>query len=67
MATNNEDLKHLYENLILIDGSANLVHKKFARDQEGVIQRAKDAGNRHRFIHCMPSWAIYKEIIVLSN
>ncbi|GAB0088205.1 uncharacterized protein DMENIID0001_025960 [Sergentomyia squamirostris] len=39
-----KNFDHLYENLILIDGAANLVHKKFTRDQESVIQRAKDAG-----------------------
>lgn len=39
-----ESFKHLYENLILIDLAANLVHKKYSRDQENVIQRAKDAG-----------------------
>lgn len=48
-----DHLKHLYENLILIDGSANLVHKKYSRDQQSVIQRAKDAGKAlvHRHTH----------------
>lgn len=49
-ATTPESFKHLYENLILIDGAANLVHKKYSRDQESVIQRAKDAGQSN-FIH----------------
>lgn len=43
-ATPETSYKHLYENLILVDVAANLVHKKYARDQESVIQRAKDAG-----------------------
>lgn len=47
-ATPESSFKHLYENLILIDLAANLVHKKYSRDQENVIQRAKDAGQYAR-------------------
>lgn len=32
------------DNYILVDVGANLVNKKFTRDMESVIQRAKDAG-----------------------
>lgn len=41
----NDDMKHCYENLILIDASASLTNKKFSRDLDSVIQRAQDAGN----------------------
>ena len=34
------------ENYILIDVGANLTNKKFTRDLDSVIQRAKDAGNK---------------------
>lgn len=43
---NTEDLmKHCYENLIVIDVGANLTNKKYSRDLDSVMQRAKDAGN----------------------
>ncbi|XP_036323561.1 3'-5' ssDNA/RNA exonuclease TatD-like [Rhagoletis pomonella] len=38
------DMKHCFENLIVIDAGANLTNKKYSRDLESVIQRAKDAG-----------------------
>jgi len=46
MAENNkvDDMKHCYENLILIDAGANLTNKKYSRDLESVIQRAQDSG-----------------------
>lgn len=40
-----DSMKECYENLILIDIGANLTNKKYSRDLESVIQRAKDAGN----------------------
>ncbi|XP_075223222.1 3'-5' ssDNA/RNA exonuclease TatD [Lycorma delicatula] len=40
----NQTMKQCYENYILIDAGANLTNKKFGRDLESVIQRAKDAG-----------------------
>ncbi|XP_026477897.1 uncharacterized protein LOC113384401 [Ctenocephalides felis] len=39
-----DSMKECYENLILIDIGANLTNKKYSRDLESVIQRAKDAG-----------------------
>lgn len=39
-----EELKGCYENLIVIDIGANLTNKKYGRDLESVVQRAKDAG-----------------------
>ncbi|CAH2044635.1 unnamed protein product, partial [Iphiclides podalirius] len=39
-----EELKGCYENLIVIDIGANLTNKKYSRDLESVVQRAKDAG-----------------------
>lgn len=52
MATNSESTKldnisafeQCYENLIVIDIGANLTNKKYSRDLDSVIQRAKDAG-----------------------
>lgn len=37
-------LEHCYENLILIDCGSNLANKKYARDLDQVLKRAKDAG-----------------------
>lgn len=49
MATNNEEnstkMEKCYENYILVDVGANLTNKKYTRDLESVIQRARDAGN----------------------
>lgn len=39
-----DNLKGCYENLIVIDIGANLTNKKYGRDLDSVIQRAKDAG-----------------------
>lgn len=39
-----DDMKHCYENLILIDVGANLTNKKYSRDLDAVIQRAQDSG-----------------------
>lgn len=33
------------ETYLLVDIGANLTNKKYARDLDGVIQRAKDSGN----------------------
>lgn len=48
MATSDEnvvdDMKHFYENLILIDVGANLTNKKYSRDLDAVVQRAQDSG-----------------------
>lgn len=41
---NIDDMKHCFENLIVIDAGANLTNKKYSRDLDSVIQRAKDAG-----------------------
>lgn len=40
----NKIMEQCYENLIVIDVGANLTNKKYSRDLESVIQRAKDAG-----------------------
>lgn len=39
-------LKQL-ENYIIVDVGANLTNKKFSRDLDSVVQRAKDAGIYH--------------------
>lgn len=47
MENGNESFKNMeqcYENLIVVDVGANLTNKKFSRDLDSVIQRAKDAG-----------------------
>lgn len=38
------DMAKYYENYILIDVGANLTSKKYGRDLDSVIQRAKDSG-----------------------
>ncbi|KAG8229582.1 hypothetical protein J437_LFUL010174 [Ladona fulva] len=37
-------MQQCYENYVIVDVGANLTNKKFSRDLESVIQRAKDAG-----------------------
>lgn len=37
-------MQDCYENYILVDIGANLTNKKYGRDLDSVIQRAKDAG-----------------------
>lgn len=49
LETNNKSersskMEQCYENLIVVDIGANLTNKKYSRDLESVIQRAKDAG-----------------------
>lgn len=39
-----DEMKHCYENLIVVDVGANLTNKKYIRDLDSVIQRAKDSG-----------------------
>lgn len=44
----NNDLTKLstcFDNYVLIDVGANLTNRKFSRDLESVVQRAKDAGS----------------------
>ena len=40
-----DEMKQCYENLIVIDVGANLTNKKYIRDLDSVIQRAKDSGD----------------------
>lgn len=40
-----QNMEKCFENYILIDVGANLTNKKYSRDLESVIQRAKDSGN----------------------
>lgn len=40
-------LMNCCDNYILIDVGANIINKKFARDVDSVIQRAKDAGKNN--------------------
>lgn len=39
-----QSMEQCYENLIVIDIGANLTNKKYSRDLDSVVQRAKDAG-----------------------
>lgn len=39
-----KNMETFYENYILIDVGANLTNKKFSRDLESVVKRAKDSG-----------------------
>lgn len=49
-----DDMKHCYENLILIDAGANLTNKKYSRDLDAVIQRAQDSGKQWKKLYCSP-------------
>lgn len=40
-----DSMKHCFENLIVIDVGANLTNKKYSRDLDSVVQRARDAGS----------------------
>ena len=42
--TNGKGLMKKLNNYIIVDVGANLTNKKFSRDLDAVIQRAKDAG-----------------------
>jgi len=45
-AKSSEDSMHqCYDNYVIVDIGANLTNKKYSRDLDSVIQRAKDAGN----------------------
>lgn len=49
-----QNMEQCYENLIVIDIGANLTNKKYSRDLDSVVQRAKDAGEsklHHPFIY----------------
>lgn len=39
-----KNMETFYENYILIDVGANLTNKKFSRDLDSVVKRAKDSG-----------------------
>lgn len=39
-----DPIKENYDNYLLIDVGSNMVNKKFSRDLELVLQRAKDSG-----------------------
>lgn len=41
---NPSNMEHCYENLILIDCGSNLANKKYARDLDQILKRAKEAG-----------------------
>ena len=44
MAVNADKVLKQLDNYIIVDVGANLTNKKFARDLDAVVQRAKDAG-----------------------
>lgn len=48
--SNMDDIKNCFDNLIVIDTGANLINKKYSRDLESVLQRAKDAGKLFIFM-----------------
>jgi len=39
-----DPIRENYDNYLLIDVGSNMVNKKFSRDLESVLQRAKDSG-----------------------
>ncbi|KAH8243415.1 hypothetical protein KR032_007270 [Drosophila birchii] len=46
-----DTMKHCFENLIVIDVGANLTNKKYSRDLDSVVQRARDAGVQKLMVH----------------
>lgn len=56
-----QNMEQCYENLIVIDVGANLTNKKYSRDLESVIQRAKDAGKGVLQVawKCVDLWVCY--------
>jgi TatD DNase family protein len=52
-STNNKTMEQCYENYILVDVGANLTNKKYSRDLESVIQRARDSG-MHYMVSIFP-------------
>lgn len=46
-----DSMKHCFENLIVIDVGANLTNKKYSRDLDSVVQRARDAGTLKCLAH----------------
>ncbi|XP_064551220.1 3'-5' ssDNA/RNA exonuclease TatD [Drosophila montana] len=46
-----DSMKHCFENLIVIDVGANLTNKKYSRDLDSVVQRARDAGVQKLMVH----------------
>lgn len=44
MSTTSESLLNSCDNYILIDVGANIINKKYSRDVDSVIKRAKDSG-----------------------
>ncbi|XP_050439970.1 3'-5' ssDNA/RNA exonuclease TatD [Adelges cooleyi] len=47
-----DPFKENYDNYLLIDAGANMVNKKFTRDLEPVLQRAKDSGVQKIIVPC---------------
>lgn len=50
-----DNMKHCFENLIVIDVGANLTNKKYSRDLDSVVQRARDAGS-YMYVFEGPEW-----------
>ncbi|XP_030373997.1 uncharacterized protein LOC115623671 [Scaptodrosophila lebanonensis] len=46
-----DNMKHCFDNLIVIDVGANLTNKKYSRDLDSVVQRARDAGVQKLMVH----------------
>lgn len=44
IATVLDPIRENYDNYLLIDVGSNMINKKFSRDLESVLQRAKDSG-----------------------
>lgn len=53
---NESNMEKCYENYILVDIGANLTHKKFMKDLDSVIRRAKDSGKAKSLLRLFPSF-----------
>ncbi|CAI6355205.1 unnamed protein product [Macrosiphum euphorbiae] len=47
-----DPIRENYDNYLLIDVGSNMVNKKFSRDLESVLQRAKDSGVQKIIVPC---------------
>ena len=64
---NNGKLMKQLDNYIIVDVGANLTNKKFSRDLDAVIQRAKDAGITILFINILMKMLLYLKLSSGSN
>lgn len=66
-ATVLDPIKENYDNYLLIDAGSNMVNKKFSKDLESVLQRAKDSGLLHVLYSCKTCYVTLKRYLTKTN